>query len=164
MLSEIHKMFAKELAKEEKLRQQEQKRAERQRKILHKICKPAPGVALITPFWETWARKTGQYNRRSLERAERNRAIAKLGPINHLAHLVCAMEWHPHHAHILIVATDPGVSNEELTDFYSLDHSNHRMVFRRLNTVLKLVGWRFASSPRGALNEPWGWVLEKIPE
>ncbi|QQM75696.1 hypothetical protein JJJ22_00325 [Aeromonas caviae] len=107
MLSENHKMFAKELAKEEKLRQQEQKRAERQRKILHKICNPAPSVALITPFWETWSRKTGQHNRRSLERAERNQAIAKLGPINHLAHLVCAMEWHPHHAHILIVATDP---------------------------------------------------------
>lgn len=99
-----------------------------------------------------------------MERAERDHAISKLGPINHLAALVVAMAWHPHHAYILVVATDPGVTCEELTDFYNLSHSNHRMVFRRLNAVLKQLGWRFASYPKGSPNEQWGWELEIIPE
>ncbi|HHQ4661611.1 TPA: hypothetical protein ACSPZY_002038 [Aeromonas veronii] len=164
MFAEINKMFAKEIAKEEMQRLKEQKRAERQRKQLERLCKPAPGVEDIFRYRNAWARNVGQSNRRLMERAERDHAIAKLGPINHLAALVVAMAWHPHHAYILVVATDPGVTCEELTDFYNLSHSNHRMVFRRLNAVLKQLGWRFASYPRGSPNEPWGWELEIIPE
>ncbi len=164
MIDEILKRYAKEIAKEEKQRLEEQKRAERQRKQLARLCKPAPGVEDIFRYRNAWARHAGQSSRRLMERAERNRAIAQLGPINHLAALVVAMAWHPHHTYILVVATDPGVTCEKLTDFYNLNHSNHRMVFRRLNTVLKPLGWRFASYPRGAPNEPWGWELEKIPQ
>lgn len=164
MIDEVLKMHANDIAEEEKQRLKEQKRAERQRKQLERLCRPAPGVEDIFSYHNAWARKVGQSNRRLMERAERNHAIAKLGPINHLAALVVAMAWHPHHAYILAVATEPGVTCEELTDVYNLSHSNHRMVFRRLNTVLKQLGWRFASYPRGAPNELWGWELEKIPE
>ncbi|BDN94044.1 hypothetical protein KAM479_38190 [Aeromonas caviae] len=163
MIDEVLKMYAKGKEKDEKQRLEEQKRAERQRKQLERLCKPAPGVEDIVRYRNAWARNVGQSNRRLMERAERNRAIVQLGPINHLAALVVAMAWHPHHAYILVVATDPGVTCEKLTDFYNLNHSNHRVLFRRLNTVLKQLGWHFVSYPRGAPNEPWGWALEKIP-
>ena len=163
MIDEVLKMYAKGKEKDEKQRLEEQKRAERQRKQLERLCKPAPGVEDIFLYRNAWARNVGQSNRRLMERAERNRAIVQLGPINHLAALVVAMAWHPHHAYILVVATDPGVTCEKLTDFYNLNHSNHRVLFRRLNTVLKQLGWHFVSYPRGAPNEPWGWALEKIP-
>ena len=157
-------MFVKTTAKEEKLCLQEQKRAERQHKQLERLCKASPDVASIVPFWNTWARKTGQQYRRTWERGERIWAIENLGPIEHLAHLVSTMAWHRHHAYILIVATHPGVTCDELTDIYDLDYPNHRMVFRRLNADLKHVGWRFVSYPRGAQNQPWGWELEPIPQ
>lgn len=153
-------MISKGNTKEEKRCLQEQKRAERQRKQLDDMFKPAPGVALITSFWGAWARKTGQSNRRYLERSERDRAIAKLGPIDSLAHLVSAMGWHQYHAHILIVATHPGVTCHELTKVYGLAYPNHRMVFRRLNVDLAKLDWRFISSPLTAQNAPWGWWLE----
>lgn len=163
MIDEVLKMYAKEIAKEEKQRLKEQKRAERQHKQLTRLCKSAPGVDDIFQYRNAWARNVGQSNCRLMERAERDHAISNLGPINHLAALVVAMAWHRHHPYILVVATDPGVTCEEMTHFYNLNHSNHRMVFRRLNTVLKQLGWRFASYPRGTPNEPWGWELEKIP-
>ena len=152
------------LTKEEIRYQQAVKRAARERKKLLRLCKESPDVGRIAPFWKRWARKSAQSNRRFFERAERNMAIEQLGPIPHLAHLVVAMGWHRHHLHILIVATQPGVTCPELSETYGLHYPNHRMIFRRLNRDLQKINWRFVSYPIGAQNEPWGWWLENIDQ
>lgn len=157
--------MAQEMDKEEKQRLKLQAQLERQSKRLQKLCKQPPGVEPITKYRNAWPRFLGgQRSRRLMERAERELALEDLGPIDHLAALVIAMAWHRHCAYILCVATHPGVTCDELTDDYGLAYSNHRMVFRRFNKVLAKVGWRFASYPKGAQNEPWGWTLEKIPK
>ncbi len=148
--------------KAEKQNAQEQQRATRRRKKIEKMFKPSSFAAHIVPFWGAFPRETGQHNRRLWERIERKSALSKLGPIDSLAHLIIAMGWHQHHDHLLIVATHQGVTCPQLTDTYGLHYSNHRMIFRRLNSDLKQIGWHLVSYPLTVQNEPWGWWLEKL--
>ena len=46
------------------------------------------------------------------------------------------MRWHTHYYHVLVIATHPGVTSQELTNRYGLPHSNHRMVIHRLTPDL----------------------------
>jgi hypothetical protein len=107
-------------------------------------------------------RKNGQRSRRMMSKFSRQFALERLAPIDSAADLVSKLFWHPHQAHIWAVATYPGVTSLELTDYLGILSSNHRMVFRRLNNDLYHLGWQFVSSPIGYKNEPWGWYLEKI--
>ncbi len=126
------------------------------------MLKATPYAAPIFPFWNAFPRETGQNNRRLWERIERKSALSMLGPIDSLAHLVVAMGWHQYHDHLLIVATHQGVTCPQLTDVYGLHYSNHRMIFCRLNSDLKQIGWHLVSYPLTVQNEPWGWWLEKL--
>ena len=150
-------MDRKAISPEEKLR----KKAEREIKSLYKLMNPTADIANMVPFQGGWKRSIRQRSRRFLEKAQRYLALKKLGPIEHLAHLVIAMGWHRYHTHILIVATHPGVTCHELTEIYGLEYPNHRMIFRRLNKDLERVGWRFVSYPIDVQNKPGGWELEK---
>lgn len=107
-------------------------------------------------------RQNGQRSRWFMEKFSRIFSLEDLQPIDCVAHLIIKMSWHPHHAHIWAVATYPGVTSQQLTDYVGVASSNHRMVFRRLNNDLYHVGWQCISSPIGYKNEPWGWYLEKI--
>ena len=107
-------MDRKAISPEEKLR----KKAEREIKSLYKLMNPTADIANMVPFQGGWKRSIRQRSRRFLEKAQRYLALKKLGPIEHLAHLVIAMGWHRYHTHILIVATHPGVTCHELTEIY----------------------------------------------
>ncbi|MFM1680962.1 hypothetical protein [Aeromonas salmonicida] len=107
-------------------------------------------------------RQNGQRSRWLMDKLSRRIALEDMGPIDNVTHVVTKMSWHPHHAHIWAVATYPGVTSQQLTDYVGVASSNHRMVFRRLNNDLYHVGWQCVSSPIGYKNEPWGWYLEKI--
>ncbi|WP_429169041.1 hypothetical protein [Aeromonas rivipollensis] len=107
-------------------------------------------------------RQNGQRSRWLMNKLSRRFALEDMGPIDNVMHVVTKMSWHPHHAHIWAVATYPGVTSQQLTDYVGVANSNHRMVFRRLNNDLYHVGWQCISSPIGYKNEPWGWYLEKI--
>ncbi|MGL6515982.1 hypothetical protein [Aeromonas caviae] len=107
-------------------------------------------------------RQNGQRSRWFMEKFSRIFALEDLRPIDCVAHLIIKMSWHPHHAHIWAVATYPGVTSQQLTDYVGVASSNHRMVFRRLNNDLYHVGWQCIPSPIGYKNKPWGWYLEKI--
>jgi hypothetical protein len=140
----------------------QQKREERESKLFYKFMYPTSDIAQMVPFQGGWQRSFRQRCRRTFEKGQRYLALKKLGPIDHLAHLVIAMEWHRYHTHILIVATHPGVTSHELTETYGLEYPNHRMIFRRLNKDLERIGWHFVSYPIDVQNKPWGWELEKI--
>lgn len=109
-------------------------------------------------------RKWGQRSRRFVERMERNMALDRLLPVPTAAHLVNAMQWHTHSYFILIVATHPAVTSRELRDVYGFDHSNPRMIARRLAPDLARLGWQIVCAPLAYQNQPWGWWLIKLDD
>lgn len=158
-------------AKEFKLLERERKHLRltmRIRKNLIRLCKQPPYVEEIQESGRLWnniferPRVRGQCERRSNEWFMRMANLRMLGSCDHLAKLIYAMNWHPDHIYVVIVATHAGVTTNEFSEVYDLQHSNHRMVLRRLNKSLQHLGWRFVSRQVGAQNEPWGWWLEKI--
>ncbi len=107
-------------------------------------------------------RQNGQRSRWFTDNLSRQFALKNLQPVDCVGDLITKMSWHPHHNHILAVATYPGVTSQQLTECLGLTSSNHRMVFRRLNKDLYHVGWQFVSCQIDFENEPWGWYLEEI--
>ncbi|EOD3545177.1 hypothetical protein ACRDE1_002753 [Cronobacter sakazakii] len=107
-------------------------------------------------------RRNGQRSRWNIDRFSRRIYIEDLGSLDTVAHLLTKMSWHPHHSYIFAVALYPGVTSKQLAEHLGMTSSNHRMVFRRLNNDLYLVGWQFVSCQLNAQNKPWGWYLEKI--
>ena len=107
-------------------------------------------------------RQNGQRSRWFMDKFSRIFSLEDLRPIDCVEHLIIKMCWHPHRAHIWAVATYPGVTSQQLTDYVGVPSSNHRMVFWRLNNDLYHLGWQFISCQAGFQNEPWGWYLEKI--
>lgn len=153
---------ADQQSSENRRQEREKKREERARKRFLQLCKHSPDVPQIMLYRNAWnKRRVGQRNRRFIEQIEREYAIEQLLPLPTAAHLVNAMRWHRHYYYILVIATHPGVTLQELTNLYGLPHSNHRMVIHRLIPDLARLGWKIESSPRTVQNEPWGWWLKQ---
>ena len=137
-------------------------------KKIDRLCKQPPYVEEIQESGRLWnyifekPRVRGQRERRSNEWFMRMANLRMIGSCDHLAKLVYVMNWHPDHIYVVIVATHAGVTTNEFSEVYDLQHSNHRMVLRRLNKSLQHLGWRFVARQVGAQNEPWGWWLEKL--
>jgi len=129
-----------------------EKQIERQRKT---IIKPLifPSVLVDKKIVTNINRKNGQRSRWFMEKFSRIFSLEDLRPIDCVAHLIIKMSWHPHRAHIWAVATYPGVTSQQLTDYVGVASSNHRMVFRRLNNDLYHLGWQFVSCQVGAQND-----------
>lgn len=151
---------ADQQSSESRRQEREQKPAVKPSKRFMQLCKHSPQVPQIMMFWKAWnKRRIGQRNRRFIEKIEREYAIHHLLPLPTVAHLVNAMRWHTHYYHVLVIATHPGVTSQELTNRYGLPHSNHRMVIHRLTPDLVRLGWKIESYQITAQNEPWGWRL-----
>ncbi|WP_290436706.1 hypothetical protein [Aeromonas caviae] len=121
-----------------------ERQIERQRKT---IIKPLifPSALVDQKIVTKINRKNGQRSRRLMDKLSRRFALEDLRPIDCVEHLIIKMCWHPHRAHIWAVATYPGVTSQQLTDYVGVPSSNHRMVFRRLNNDLYHLGWQFVS-------------------
>ena len=162
----IAKAQAEELERERKALL----RNEQLHKRLTKLFKEPPHVREIQESARLWnyvferPRVNGQRERRRNESFMRMAHLRMMGSCDHLAKLIFVMSWHPDHIYVVIVATRAGVTTAEFTEVYGLQHSNHRMVLRRINKALQHLGWHFVAQQVGAQNEPWGWWLEKLDD